>query len=251
MIRVAFALLLLALASAGHAHAQDFEREARWRAEVVPGLVAGEAVDIPGPGGRVFLGLLTEPAGADPGNTTLLVIVHGIGVHPDHGIIGTLRMDLADKGYATLAIQMPVLASDAPADHYEPLFANAAERIANAAAWARNRGYRDLMLVSHSLGSRMANAYFDRTQAPDFRAWAALGLGAPFSSTFAQAPRVPVLDVYGERDLDPVLKSAPARERIASASGGRQQRIAGADHFYAGREADVVTLIAVFAKPRP
>jgi len=245
--RVVLAAILLAVVAAAQAHAQDFEREARWRAEVVPGLVTGEAVDIPGPGGRAFLGLLTEQA-ADPAKTILLVIVHGIGVHPDHGIIGRLRMDLADKGYATLAIQMPVLASDAPADHYEPLFANAAERIASSVAWARNKGYRDLVLVSHSLGSRMSNTYFDRTQSPGFRAWAALGLGAPYSSKFAQAPLVPVLDVYGERDLDPVLKNAPARERIAYASGGRQQRIAGADHFYAGREAELVSLIADHAR---
>jgi alpha/beta superfamily hydrolase len=248
VIRIVLATVLLIIASAGHAHAQDFEREARWRSEVVPGLVTGEAMDIPGPGGRAFLGLLTEPAGADPKNATLLVIVHGIGVHPDHGIIGKLRMDLADKGFATLAIQMPVLASDAPADHYEPLFANAAERIASAAAWARARGYRDLVLVSHSLGSRMSNAYFDRASAPGFRTWAALGLGAPFSSKFAQAPGVPVLDIFGERDLDPVLKSAQARERVANASGGGQQRIAGADHFYAGREAELVSLIADHAR---
>ena len=94
----------------------------------------------------------------------------------------------------------------------------------------------------------MSNAYFDRTPAPDFRAWTALGMGAPFSSKFAQAPVVPVLDIYGERDLDPVLKNAPARERIARASGGRQQRIVGADHFYAGREAELVSLIADHAR---
>ena len=52
VIRVVLAALLLAVASAGRPHAQDFEREARWRAEVVPGLVTGEAVDIPGPDGR-------------------------------------------------------------------------------------------------------------------------------------------------------------------------------------------------------
>jgi alpha/beta superfamily hydrolase len=245
--RVVLAILLLAVLAAGQARAQDFEREARWRAEVVPGLVAGEAVDIPGPAGRAFLGLLTEPA-TDPAKTTLLVIVHGIGVHPDHGIVGRLRMDLADRGFATLAIQMPVLASDAPADLYEALLANAAERIAGSAAWARNRSYRDLVLVSHSLGSRMSNAYFDRTPSPGFRAWTALGLGAPYSSKFAQAPLVPVLDVYGERDLEAVLKNAPAREPIARASGGRQQRIAGADHFYAGREAELASVIAAFAR---
>jgi alpha/beta superfamily hydrolase len=251
MTRIALRASLLALAllaATPGAGAQDLEREARWRAEIVPGLVVGEAVDIPGPGKRPFLGLLTEPSRVDRASTTLLVIVHGIGVHPDHGIIGRLRMDLADEGYATLSIQMPVLGSDAPSERYEPLFGNAAERILDAAAWARSKGYRDLVLVSHSLGSRMSNAYFDRTAAPAFRAWVALGLGAPYSAEFARKPTVRVFDVYGERDLDPVLKNAAARERVAESSGARQQRIAGADHFYAGRETELVSLIAGFVR---
>lgn len=230
------------------AHTLDPEREARWRAEVVPGIVVGEAVDIPGPGDRPFLGLLTEPPGVDRAATPLLVLVHGIGVHPDHGVIGTLRMDLADKGYATLSIQMPVLASDAPAEHYEPLFGNAAERIGSAAAWARGRGYRDLVLVSHSLGSRMSNAYFDRVSPPAYRAWVALGLPGSYTVKFAQTPSVPVLDIHGERDIRPVLDNAAARAQVARASGATQQKIAGTDHFYAAREAEVSNLIAEFAR---
>ncbi len=186
-------------------------------------------------------------AGVDRAVTTLLVLVHGIGVHPDHGIVGRLRMDLADKGFATLSIQMPVLASDAPPEHYEPLFGNAAERIANAAAWSRARGYRDLVLVSHSLGNRMSNAYFDRAAKPDFRAWVALGLGAPFSTRLAQQPRIPVLDVHGELDLDSVRETAPSRAKVAASSGGQQHRIAGADHFYSGHESELVALIVTFA----
>lgn len=248
MKRAALAALCAVVSFAASAHTQDLEREARWRAEVVPGLVVGEAVDLPGPAGRPFLGLLTEAPGADRAASTLLIIVHGIGVHPDHGIVGTLRMNLADKGYATLSIQMPVLPSDAPAEHYELLLGNAAERIGNAAAWARSHGYRDLVLVSHSLGGQMANAYFDRTPAPAYHAWAALGLGAPFSATFARKPAVPVLDVLGEHDLDPVIRNAAAREAVARSSGARQQVIAGADHFYAGREVELVDLISTFAR---
>lgn len=247
MIRFALSALL-AVSCAAAAHSQDFEREARWRAEVVPGLVVGEAVDIPGPGNRPFLGLLTEPGGADRAGSPLLVLVHGIGVHPDHGIVGKLRMDLADAGLATLSIQMPVLASDAPPEHYELLLGNAAERIAHAAAWARAKGWRDLVLVSHSMGSRMSNAYFDRTSPPAYRSWATLGLVGPFTDKFAGNPPVAVLDVHGERDLKPVLQSAPARERVAKASGARQQRVAGADHFYAGREDELVNLVAEFAR---
>ena len=248
MRRAVLAALCTVVSLAASAHTQDLEREARWRAEVVPGLVVGEAVDLPGPANRPFLGLLTEAPGADRAAATLLVIVHGIGVHPDHGVIGTLRMNLADKGYPTLSIQMPVLASDAPSEHYEPLFGNAVARIANAAAWARTRGYRDLVLVSHSLGSRMADAYFDRTPAPAYRAWAALGLGAAFSESFARKPAVPVMDVLGERDLEPVIKNAAARGVVARSSGGGQQVIKGADHFYAGREVELVELISTFAR---
>jgi alpha/beta superfamily hydrolase len=246
-MRAVLALMLAAALPVAGAHTQDFEREARWRAEVVPGLVVGEAVDIPGPGARPFLGLLTETAGVDHAATTLVVLVHGIGVHPDHGIIGRLRMDLADKGFATLSIQMPVLPSDAPAEHYEPYFGNAAERIANAAAWGRARGYRDLVLVSHSLGSRMSDAYFNRTGKPDFRAWVALGLGAPLPTRLAQPPRIPVLDVHGELDLDLVRETASSRAKVATSSGGQQHRIAGADHFYAGHESELVALIVTFA----
>lgn len=228
------------------APAQDFEREARWRAEVVPNVVVGDAVDIRGSDGRPFLGLYT----ATPGARTALVIVHGIGVHPDHGVIGALRMSLADKGFTTLSIQMPVLAADAPSDAYVKLFPLAAERIAAAAAWLAERGYTDIVLVSHSLGSRMANAYFDAAARSAYRRWVALGMGDAFSPGFAQRKPVPVLDVQGDADLPAVLGNAPGRKRVAeSTAGGRQLTIAGADHFYAGRQAEVVSAISAFAAP--
>jgi hypothetical protein len=226
------------------AQAQDFEREARWRAEVVPNLVVGEAVDLRTTDGRAFLGLYTASAGAK----TALVIVHGIGVHPDHGIIGTLRMALADKGFTTLSIQMPVQAADAAADAYATLMPLAAERIGAAAAWLTARGYRDLVLVSHSMGSRMANAYFDGAGKPAFSRWAALGLGSDYSRRFAETKPARVLDVQGDADLPAVLQHAAARKRVAeSTAGGKQVTIAGADHFYADRNAELIAAIAAFA----
>src|SRR5436853_5148707 len=89
--------------------AQDYEREKRWSAEIVPGLVVGEAVWIEGQGGPKFLGLYTETQKAP----AAIVLVHGVGVHPDHGVIGALRVSLADAGYTTLSIQMPVQKADA------------------------------------------------------------------------------------------------------------------------------------------
>lgn len=239
--RLLFATLLAGLAAG--AAAQDYEREARWRAEVVPNLVVGDAVDLQGVDGRVFLGLYIEPTGAK----TALVIVHGIGVHPDHGVVGALRMALADKGFSTLSIQMPVLAADARAHSYEATFPRAAERIASAANWLNARGYRDLVLVSHSLGSRMANAYFDVVPVALFRGWVTLGLSGEFSRRFAEGRPVPVLDVLGDADLPAVLKHATARKQVAESTSGKQLTIAGADHFYTGRHPELVAAIAGFA----
>jgi hypothetical protein len=239
-------LLAVVLASlALPATAQDYEREARWRAQVVPNLVVGDAVDLHAGDGRTFLGLYTAAAAAK----TALVIVHGIGVHPDHGVIGSLRMGLADAGFSTLSIQMPVLAAEAPPPSYAALFPLAAQRIGAAASWLKARGYADLVLVSHSMGSRMANAYFDAAVRPAFRAWIALGLGDAFSREFAARKPVPVLDVQGDADLPAVLEHAPARARVAGARpGGRQLTIAGADHFFAGRQAELIEAIAAFAR---
>ncbi len=91
MRALALVFLLLSVGAA----AQDYEREKRWAAEVVPNLVVGDAVRISG-----FLGLYTEAR--NPKNAILLI--HGLGVHPDHGVIGILRTSLADLGYATLSI---------------------------------------------------------------------------------------------------------------------------------------------------
>lgn len=227
------------------APAQDFEREARWRAEVVPNLVVGDAVDLRGADGRAFLGLFTEA----PAAKTALVIVHGIGVHPDHGVIGTLRMALAERGLTTLSIQMPVLAADARPDQYPPIFPLAADRIAVAAAWLDARGYRDRLLVSHSMGSRMASAYLDGSDPPAFRAWVALGLGDKFSRRFAERKPVPVFDVLGDADLPAVLEDAAARKQVAEATAGRQPTISGADHSYAGRHSALIEAITAFAAP--
>jgi len=226
------------------APAQDYEREARWRAEVAPSIVVGDAVDLRTADGRTFLGLYVD----SPGATRALLIVHGIGVHPDHGIVGTLRMALADRGFATLSIQMPVLAADASPEAYARLFPLASERIGVAAAWLNARGHRDLVLVSHSMGSRIANAYFDSAGKSAFGGWAALGLGDEYSRHFADTKPVPVLDVQGDADLPPVLKTAAARRRVAeSTASGRQLTIAGADHFYTGRHAELIAAIAAFA----
>ena len=140
-------LLLLVLMAALPAAAQDYAREKRWADEVVPGLVVGDAVWLETSAGRKFLAIhapASKPRGA-------VILVHGIGIHPDYGMIGVLRSKLTDLGWTTLSIQMPVQAADARfKDYTPPLFEEASDRIGKAAAWLAAKGDPRIALVSHN-----------------------------------------------------------------------------------------------------
>lgn len=246
MRTLAVLLAFLALADARPALAQDFEREKRWADEVVPALVVGEAVWLDGPAGRKFLGVHTETKGAK----VAVLLVHGIGVHPDFGIIGTLRVSLADAGYTTLAIQMPVQKADGTSkDYYPEVFPDAVARIRAAARWLRDRNAGRIVLLSHSMGSWMSNVYFEETPDPPFAAWICMGLTGGYGKM--DNVKVPVLDLYGEKDLPPVLRADWRRRlTIGRIEGSRQVRIDGADHHYAGREKALAAVIEEFLRER-
>lgn len=235
------------------AQAQDYAREKRWADEVLPSLVVGDAVWIKATSGRDFLGLYTRPAtpvsaSAKPG----VVLAHGVGVHPDFGIIGILRAKLADLGYATLALQMPVQSKEASVDDYYPaVFPDAADRLTKAAEWMRAKGHSDVVLVSHSMGAWMANVYFDNAfETTPYKAWVVMGLTGSYSWTMRRFS-MPILDVYGESDIAPVLGAVGRRKfALKESNGSKQVRIAAADHHYLGREKELVTVVDAFLKDR-
>jgi alpha/beta superfamily hydrolase len=234
-------LLLVLLFSAFSAAAQDYEREQRWAAEVAPNVVVGDAVQLTLPSGRAFLGLFTEAK--TPKNAILLV--HGQGVHPDHSVIGILRAMLAEMGYTTLSIQMPVLASDAAPDEYPALFPEAAARIQAGADWLAAKGFPRPVLLSHSMGSRMANVYFERTPDAPFAAWVCMGLSGDFGRM--GNVKAPVLDLYGEKDLTSVLRADWRRRlKLNTLAGSAQVMIEGADHFYVDKEQPLAAAIREF-----
>ncbi len=229
-------LSMSVLATAGIA---DYAREKKWADEVVPGLVVGDPVYLQTPRGHhTFLALFTPVAGAD----RAAIVVHGLGIHPDWGMVGTLRTELADRGFATLSIQMPILAADAQGEAYPPTFPEAAERIAEAVEFLKARGYKNLAIVSHSMGSRMSLVYVSGKPDPAVKSWASLGI----SVGDYKAVKLPVLDLYGDNDLPPVLANAGTRKQSFAAAGSRQVTIGRADHFFTGREGEMVEAVADF-----
>jgi pimeloyl-ACP methyl ester carboxylesterase len=191
--------------------------------------------------GRRFLGIYAASAAGAPG----VIVVHGLGVHPDWNLINAPRSQLADQGYATLSVQMPVLESGAPADRYGPVFPEAAERLSSAVRFLRAKGHRKIAIVSHSLGARMSDYYLEHAKEPGVDAWVSIGI--PRLYTQPERFRVPVLDIYGERDFPAVRDNAAERaERLRRVRGSAQIEVPAADHFFAGQEAVLVRHVKLF-----
>ncbi len=237
-------LLLVLVFATFNVAAQDYEREKRWATEVVPGLVVGDAVQLKLPSGREFLGLYTENKAAK----TAILLVHGVGVHPDYGVIGALRAALADLGYATLSIQMPVQKSAATVDDYYPaVFPEAVVRIQAGAGWLAQNGYARPVLLSHSMGSWMSNVYYEQKQDAPFSAWVCMGLTGGFGRM--GNVKVPVLDLYGEKDLPQVLRADWRRRMTLNGiPGSAQVMIPAADHHFTGRENQLATVVRDFVE---
>lgn len=222
------------------AQTPDYAREERIADETVMTVVVGDPVRLEGENHRSFLGLYARALSAKVG----VVLVHGSGVNPDWGLIGVLRASLADAGYSTMSIQMPVLAADAKTEDYAALFPIAAMRIDSAVRSMHIKGYRKIALVSHSLGSRMSDEYLLAN--PDgVSAWVAIGMSAELRG--ADRFRFPVFDLYGESDLPQVLEAAAQRGRaIQALPRSRQFAVQGADHYFNGHDAELKAQVREF-----
>jgi pimeloyl-ACP methyl ester carboxylesterase len=241
VVRLFFCLLLAPAIAFAQA---DYAREKRWAEEIMPTILVGDTVRLALPSGREFLGIY---ASARPGSAAL-VVVHGAGVHPDWGLINVLRSQLADQGYATLSIQMPVLASDASHDRYSAVYPEAAERIAAATRFLRAKGHSKVAIVSHSLGARMTNHFVEKGLEP-IDAWVAIGISGVY--TGAERFKAPVLDIYGERDFAAVRDNSVLRaQSLQRVRGSAQIEVPDADHFFAGYESVLVARVKLFLDQR-
>ncbi len=228
-----FLVAVLGLVASPHLYAQDYAREQRWADEITPALVVGDPVQILAGSGKPFLGLYAR--GSRAGKAILLL--HSVGTHPDFGVIGQLRGNLFDLGYTTLSIQLPVQGRDAKLEDYYPkVFGDAKDRIGRALQWLKAEGFEKPALVSHTMGSWMANEYLDdHHKKGEVSAWVCMSLTGSYSWT-ARAYGFPILDVYAENDIAPTIKSAGRRKLALVQPASRQFMVPGAEAEYGTKE---------------
>lgn len=221
--------LLLVWLVSGFTFAQvspDYAKESRWATQVEDSLMDGDVVWIKN-GDREFLSILTE---SESESDKVAIVMHGLGVHPDwSGVIQPLRVALAENGYHTLSIQLPVLANGIPGSEYKPLWKDSDKRIQAAITYVKELGFSVDSLVAHSHGTRMAKHYFENNPDHPFKRFVAIGMGD--ASGLAHIS-IPTLDLYGTEDLESVLKTVEKRRAASSHNRGYEQKQITGDHFF-------------------
>jgi pimeloyl-ACP methyl ester carboxylesterase len=229
------------------AFASDTAKEKRWADQIVDGLIVGEAAWLQADGHK-FLGIYAEHETDKPNGA--VIVLHGSGVHPDWpDVVQPLRSELPAHGWATLSLQLPILANEADYKDYAPLFAEVPARIKAGIAYLNQNNYHNIAIVAHSLGSSMAASHLAKDPG-GIVAFAAIGMSVydgadPRMDNIAALEKIklPVLDLYGSQDLEPVLNSVKDRARAGRKAGNkdyRQVEVTGANHFFQGLEADLV-----------
>lgn len=245
--RLSLLVFLAAITAAAGVRASDTDKEQRWADQIVDALLVGEAEWLEADGHK-FLAIFTEDRSGTPKGGA--IILHGIGVHPDWAeVIYPLRTGLPDYGWATLSIQMPILPNEAGVQDYIPLIAEAGSRIRAAQAFLKTKGIEPVALIAHSLGATMASATLADQGDLGLGGFVAIGMSGsaldPQLDTTAQLARLalPILDLYGSRDLDTVLTAVPPRAAAMRKAGHgrfRQIEVEGADHFFVGLDDELV-----------
>ena len=241
------ALLVFSLFFTVSVYASDVEKEKRWASQIVDFLIDGEAEWL-NADGHEFLSIYTE---AEDESKRAIIVVHGTGIHPNWDqVVKPVRVEMTTRGWNTLSIQMPILHNEAEYAEYVPLYPEVPPRLKAAEDFLQEAGMEEIVIVAHSQGATMSSYYLSRNP-HRAKAFVAIGMGATQkdshvnSAKSLESIKIPVLDLFGSKDLPGVLDTVEKRAQAAAHNKGYSQLVTdGADHFYEGYEAELIDSIS-------
>ncbi|MEA1890456.1 MAG: DUF3530 family protein [Pseudomonadota bacterium] len=251
--------IIILLLTTPISQASDLAKEKRWAEQIVDAIFDGEAVSLKD-GELDFLAIYTPSSINNTGDAAILL--HGLGVHPDWDqVIRPLRLRLPENGWATLSLQMPVLANGVGYEDYAPLFKEVPGRIDAGVNFLKQNGAKRIVIISHSLGAAMGTYYLANNQPGLVTGFVGIGMSGGGKHNemnnvmLLKSVHVPVLDLYGENDLKSVLGSANARKQSiesrknpASSPNSMQKMVPGADHFFDGQDEALINEVSTWLK---
>ena len=233
--------------------AADLAREMRIAEQIEEAIFDGDVLRLPD-GDHEFLAVYRR-SDADRVRGAA-IILHGRGAHPEWvDVVQPLATGLPESGWNTLAIQLPVAAASAPDRDWDALIPESIPRINAAVTFLREQKITNIVLVAHSMGARMGVHFLAAGTPPEIRAFVAVGLSVHSkdrtTGPLAELAKVtiPVLDIFGERDLSAVLDSTKERKiaaRDAENTAYEQVRVPGADHFFAGLDKLLISRVSAW-----
>lgn len=239
--------LVVVLLISLEATASDLAKEQRWREQIADSIMDGEAVDVMVDGRGVF-SIYTEPA---EDSTKGMIIGHGIGVHPNWDqVVLPIRVEMAERGWHTLSIQMPILENQAEAKDYYRIYPDAGPRLQAAEKFLQARGIKNWVYVGHSAGSQMIALYLSKNSPTQAKGFVAVGMNAAQDDPAVNAANslkninLPVLDLYGSEDLEFVLNTAEKKRLAAKHNKAYTQKmVKGANHFFDGKNDELIEIV--------
>lgn len=225
------------------ASASDLLLEQKNAIEIKESLDKGKAISLMA-GDQAFLAIHGESDIAEPKGAAILM--HGMGGNPAWSpVVQPLRVGLPGHGWEILSLQMPVAPTGTASWAYDSLIPEAVPRIIAAIEFLKQREIKKIVLVGHSMGARMGLEAIAANTPKEVIAFVAVGVPTKTEDPEAgvlgalQKIKLPILDMYGSRDLSSILNSAKERFRAgrkAENSAYQQVEIQGADHFFRGLE---------------
>ncbi len=179
---------------------------------------------------RFFSIFMPDLSGSPKGG---VIILHDAGSHPNQPeVIAPIRTHLPLHGWATIAIQLKPLKQIAD---YAKQQDSTNKRVDMAVEYMQQAGLGNLVLLGHGSGAMAASAYLANEPSSTIRGFVAISLAVlPKRNDPNNIPKLienislPILDIYGSRDLSSVTNSARDRSmaaRISSDQATRQKRL--------------------------
>lgn len=232
-------------------YASDTAKEKRWADQIVDSILVGDAEWLTAKG-KKFLGIYAEHNTKE--SQGAVILAHGSGVHPNWSdVIYPLRTQLPDYGWKTLSIQLPILSNEAEYIDYAPLYDEAIPRFEAAIEFLKAKGIQNIVIIAHSLGSAMSAYYLANKPEHNINAFVAIGMAGKFAAdkrmdvlNSIKKITIPTFDLYGEQDLEQVLNATKDKKNTAIKAGNKyytQLKVAGANHFFVGKEDALVRRI--------
>jgi pimeloyl-ACP methyl ester carboxylesterase len=254
MLRIIIILLLLTGPGPSPAYSDNYEQ--RIAAQLVEDRDLGEAVWIEA-GGRKSVALYQDNKAEQIRGA--VIILHGMGAHPDWPrIINPLRITLPERGWTTLSLQLPVLSPELPIADYGLTLPVAKQRIQAAVQLLEEQGYLNIVVIGHSFGAATTAHALRGKGIKNVKAFVGISMQAqqflsPRLKLLKQLESIdiPVLDIYGSRDMLEVLREADDRRLAARKNSNEayeQIVVDGADHYFTGLEDVLINRIQVWLK---